>query len=527
MMPVPGDPNRPIESAPAPSSRMVRLTNQQWENTVTDLLRLAAPLGLSKSFVAAPLLTAFDTNGGVLAVDSNNREDFQTAAEAIAKQVAHDSKLLLQVAPMAADPAVRAKTFIQTFGMRAFRRPVTDADTARYLTLFNKGAALLASGDAFVDGVELVLRAMFQSPNFLYRIETSTTVAAGRIPLTDFEVASRLSYSLANTMPDDALLSAATARQLQTREAVAAQAKRLIASPAGQATISNFNYQLFKLREYDQIGKDVQKAPAFTPELNADLKQEVLSFANDIVYGQDRGITEMLSATYTFANSRVAKVYGLTAPAPPAAGQPDPFVKVNLDPAQRAGILTQAGFLASNADEQTPSIIVRGVHIGKDVLCVTIPAPPDVVPPLPAIDPNSTNRKRVATLTMNPPCSGCHTTVINPLGFAFEKLDGYAQVRTMENGQPIDTTGSYNIDGKDVSFSGALELIKAIAGSQQAQDCYASHLIEYLYGRDVDPGNEADRNLVLQAGVHAKANPSTKTLIENLVATGAFLTRAP
>jgi hypothetical protein len=521
----PDDLKGPIISNPVAGSRMVRLNNQQWENTVQDLLHLPAPLGLSRAFVAAPLVTAFDTNGSVLTVDANNRLDFQTAAEAVAKQVARDPGLLAMVAPMPVS-GDRATGFIKTFGQRAFRRPLTDADVARYKTLFDKGSMLLASGDAFVDGVEMVLRALLQSAHFLYRIEDSTAVVGGYIPLTDYEIASRLSYSLANTMPDDALFSAAAAHKLQTRDAVVEQAQRLLNSPAGRATVSNFNYQLLHLRDYDQINKDAQKAPAFAAGIGADLKQEVLSFTDEVVFGQDRGLTEMLTAPYTFANSRVAKVYGLASPNP-AANQPDPFVKVNLDPKQRAGFLTQAGFLASNADEATPSIIVRGVQIARDLLCVGIPAPPDVVPPLPALDPASTNRQRVTTLTMNAPCSTCHTTLINPLGFAFEGLDGLAQVRTQENGQAIDTTGRYSIDGKEVSFTGALDLIKAIAGSQQAQDCYASHLIEYLYGRDVDLGNDADKDLVARAGVRAKANPSTKNLIVNLVATDAFLTRAP
>jgi hypothetical protein len=158
------DPKGPIASNPVAGTRMFRLNNQQWENTVQDLLHLPTPLGLSKAFVAAPLVSAFDTNGAVLMVDSNNRLDFQTAAEAVAKQVAHDPQLLAMVAPMAAD---RSGSFIKNFGQRVFRRPLTDADTARYKALFDRGAMLLGSGDAFVDGVELVLRGMLQSPHFL------------------------------------------------------------------------------------------------------------------------------------------------------------------------------------------------------------------------------------------------------------------------------------------------------------------------------------------------------------------------
>jgi len=109
--------------------------------------------------------------------------------------------------------------------------------------------------------------------------------------------------------------------------------------------------------------------------VNADLKQEALSFVDNVIFGQDRGVAELLTAPYTFANSRIAKIYGLGT-ASPAAGQPDPFVRVNLDPTQRAGLLTQAGFLSSNAEGQVPQIIIRGVHIARDVLCAPLPAPP-------------------------------------------------------------------------------------------------------------------------------------------------------
>jgi hypothetical protein len=339
-------------------------------------------------------------------------------------------------------------------------------------------------------------------------------------------VASRLSYGLTGTMPDDALFAAAAAKQLEKPADIAMQAQRLLASSSGQATVGAFHSQLLHLSDDDQISKDAQMAPAFTAALPALLKQETLSFVNDVIYGQDLGVAELLSAPYTFANSTVAKLYGQTVPAP-AAGQPDPFVRLSLDPTQRAGVLTQVGFLSANAIEQTPSIIPRGVRIAEDFLCVPIPPPPNTVPPLPPLDPNSTNRTRVATLTANAPCSTCHTSLINPLGFAFETLDGYGQYRTTENGQPIDATGTYTIDGKSVSFNGPVELMKAIASSQQAHDCYARHFAEFVYGRDFDLANARDSALITQAGAQAKSAPSTKNMIVGLVASDLLLNRAP
>ena len=438
-----------------------------------------------------------------------------------------DANLLAMVAPPAADPATRGKNFITSFGGRVFRRPLTDVEIARYVTLFTQGATLIGSADPVADGVQMVLRAFFQSPNFLYRIETSDAVVNGEIPLNNYEIASRLSYSLTNSTPDDMLLSAAASNLLGSRDAVAEQATRLLGSPAGHATVSDFHYQLLQLDNDDQIAKDPTLAPAyFTADLNPALKNETLAFVSDVIFGQNKGVTELLTAPYTFANSLVAKVYGMNVPTP-AAGQPDPFVRINLDPTQRAGVLTQAGFLAFYGDNPTTNIILRGARIAENVLCVQIPPPPANVPPLTDLQPNQTNRQRVEQQTMNAPCNTCHPTLINPLGFGLENLDGFAQFRTQENGQPIDATGTYNIDGKDVSFNGAVAMMTLIGQSQQAHDCYAENMAEYLYGRGVTPTNAADSNLITQAGAHAKADPSAQDLILKLVTADAFLNRAP
>jgi hypothetical protein len=258
----------------------------------------------------------------------------------------------------------------------------------------------------------------------------------------------------------------------------------------------------------------------------AALKQETLAFVSDVVFNQDLGIAELLSAPYTFANSKIAPMYGVSV-APPAAGAADPFVHVNLNPAQRAGFLTQIGFLASNAVEQTPSLIPRGVVIAEEFLCVSIPPPPANVPALPALAANTTNRQRVETLTMNAPCNSCHTTLINPLGDALETLDGYGQYRTTDNGQPVNAASQYTIDGKLVSYNGPVELMKAIANSEQARECYAEHLAEFVYGRDVDLTNTGEKTLVTGAGALTQTKPSIKGLIAALVTTDNFVNRAP
>jgi hypothetical protein len=242
-----------------------------------------------------------------------------------------------------------------------------------------------------------------------------------------------------------------------------------------------------------------------------------------VVFEQERGLPELLTAPYTFANARIAEIYGIDLP---RAGA-DEFVRVDLDPAERAGLLTQVGFLASNGEGTTPNIIMRGVHVARKILCMDLPAPPANVPPLPPLAVTSTNRQRVEELTKNAPCNGCHTTIINPLGYALEKLDGVGRYRTEENGQAIDASSSYLLDGEMVSFDGAVELSARIAASQQAHDCYSRHWVEYLYGREVDMGTDADRSLVEQAGSLSSSDASVRELIVNLVATDAFVTRVP
>jgi hypothetical protein len=530
MRPPPGTFTGPIVSEPGPASRFVRLSHRQWENTVRDALRLAEPLGLSSAFVAEPLRGTFDTNGSILSVSPDLFRDYQTAAEAIAARVARDPELIAMLAPGTAaggELRARAEAFVEGLGLRAYRRPLTAAEMTRGLALFDRGATLIGSGDAFADGVEIVTSYFFQSPHFVYRTELSSAAAGGRIALDAYEIATRLSYALTNTMPDDALFDAAAGDALGTREGVLAQAERLLGTAAARSTVADFHEQLLHMREYETVAKDEAAFPAFGDGVAEDLKRESLAFIDDVVFEQELGLPELLTAPYTFANGRIAEIYGIDLPGSGGGAAAEEFVRVELDPAERAGLLTQVGFLASNGEGTTPNIIMRGVHVARKILCMDLPPPPANVPPLPPLAATSTNRERVEELTKNAPCNGCHTAIINPLGFALEKLDGVGRYRTEENGHAIDAASSYVLDGETVSFDGAVELSARIAASQQAHDCYSRHWVEYLYGREVDMNSGADRGLVEQAGSLSSSDASVRKLIVNLVATDAFVTRVP
>ena len=199
----PGDPSRGNPSLPGASSRFARLSHKQWENTMRDLLGLPATPGLSKQFVNEGVRTSFDTAGGDLEVSGQLWQDYNKAANTLATQIARDAARLNALMPASApaDPEGKAKAFITSFGLRAFRRPLTDTEVNQHLALFRQGPDVIGSGNALADGLELVIAALLSSPHVLYRTELSSTVVNGKVALTDYEVASRLPTASSTACP--------------------------------------------------------------------------------------------------------------------------------------------------------------------------------------------------------------------------------------------------------------------------------------------------------------------------------------
>jgi hypothetical protein len=517
----------PFATSPGPSSRLARLSHLQWENSVGDIFKGAAPKNLSNDFLSEPIRSSFNNNGNVLEVSSALWLDYQRAAQSLAVA----TRNVTLHGPFLTAGAKDAKTFVRNFGLKAYRRPLTDPEIAEYEALFKRGTELIGSTDAFADGIELVVDTVLQSPHFLYRPELGTTVVDGKVSLNSFEIATRLAYGLVNSMPDDALFTAATSNALTSRDQVLAQATRLLESDRGKETVRDLHEQLLKLTEFSEVKRSTTVFPQFKPEMAADMKLEAETFVREIIFGQAKGVEELLTAPYTYVNSRLAPLYGVNVP-PPRAGQPDPFVKVDLDPTQRAGIYTQIGFLAVNATDQAPRSIMRGVHANLDILCVDLPAPPNVPPQTPA-DTGKTNRQLLEAFTQMPgtQCLGCHGVLINPLGFAFENYDGLGKFRTTEaSGLPIDASSTYEFPEGAKSFNGAVELMKIVASGKQAHECYSQRLFEYIYGRErIKDGayKPADDGVIQEIGRRSRLKAPIKAMILDLVSTDAFLTRLP
>jgi len=285
-------------------SRYVRLTHEQWENTVRDLLQLPALPGLSTTFTSDPPGSNFSNNERRLFMTSGLWSDYETAAETLSQQVARDATALSRVT----GGTTAAATFIRNFGRRAYRRDLTAAEETTYGTLFSSGATIFASGNAFADGVQLVIETMLQSPYFIYRMESG---AAGQ-PLTGYEAASKLSFLLRNTMPDNALLDAAKAGSLNTADGIATQAQIMLDAMPAQTVFQRFHTELFGIDRYANIEKNATLFPRFNATVAADLRTADVQLF-DYVYAQGLGFKDLLLTPVAFVNQNTAPLYGMTA----------------------------------------------------------------------------------------------------------------------------------------------------------------------------------------------------------------------
>ena len=500
---------------------MIRLSHSQWINTVKDLLKLSDITSIA-SAVTGDAVVGFDNDGESLFVDVQLRQDLQDAALALTDKVVNDPTALARLMPAnaPADVAGKGKAFITAFGQRAFRRPLTASEVQDYVTLFGQGTTLYPGGDSLTSGLKLVLQQMLQSPHFLYRTELGTVATAGKVPLSPYEVAAKLSYALTNTMPDDTLTAAAASGDLANISTVKSQAERLLDSAAGAQGRDNFHFQVFRLGTYDGITRDMTVFKNFTADSAASMRQEALSYTRWI-YDQQFGVRELYTSPVGFVNKTLAPIYGLDSTKFDAD-----LVKTDLDPTQRAGILTQTGFLSSYALQNDPDSIHRGVFVNQRVLCVKLPPPSPNAGQLIAITANMTNRERVEMTTGAGTCgAGCHATWINPAGFAFEEFDAIGQYRTMDRGKTVSSADSYPFTDGTKSYTGAVEFARAIVDGQQAHDCYTQNWVSYLNGRQLAA---EEMPVVSWYALKSRAGQmSMKDLIVSTVTAENFLNRLP
>lgn len=501
-----------IERPPerAASTPLRRLTREQYRNSVRDLLGvkeigtdLAVDEGIGGFF------------GNTIApVSELHLEKYGRAADLLARKAVSDLGRLLPCDPAKVGEEVCGHQFVDRFGRRAFRRPLEAEERSLYRQLFAAGRV----EGGFASGVRLVLQAMLQSPSFIYLVEPAgpTRSVAGapeRVP--PFALATRLSYFLWNTTPDEALLGAAEANRLRTREEVGAEVARMMSDPRFADTLASFHLQWLDLTELDGVEKRQKIYPKWSHELRGTMREETVRFVDHVIRKGDGRLPTLLGARTSFLSGKLFDLYGLP------AGGGDGWRQVDVAPAQRAGLLTQASVMTMHAHWDKPSLVLRGKMIREKLFCTVLPPPPpEVNNTLPQADPKMSTRERFEDHRADVGCSKCHR-LIDPLGIPFESYDGIGALRTMDGPAVVDPTsdldGTSKVDGP---VKNAIELVDKLAAADEVRDCVALQWFRFGLGRDEKPEDEgslaAIRERFRQSGNHIP------TLVAAIAVSDAF-----
>ncbi|MEM6994636.1 MAG: DUF1592 domain-containing protein [Myxococcota bacterium] len=488
-----------------------RLTHWEFDNTIRDLLGDDARYG--EAFPNETSETSFDNQAAALGVGALLAEDYMRAAEAVAAVAITDLDALLTCYPGAIGEDPCALEWIEEFGARAYRRPLTTAQRDRLFALYEATKA----DHGFAGGLELTLQAMLQSPYFLYRVEEGLPDPAGEgvVALDDWEIASRLSYLLWGSMPDDALFEAAEAGELADADGIAAQAERMLADDRARDVVATFHRQWLRLDDVDTMSKDPVLFPEFDDALRGSMKASTEAFIDHVVFDGEGDLGTLLTASYGFADDAMAGLLGIAAP-----GSSTP-VYVELPADERAGLLTQPSVLASTAKANQTSPVSRGAFVQARLMCTTLPEPPpDVDTTPPEVDQDATTRERFEQHSSDPSCAGCHA-LIDPVGFGLEHYDALGRYRNEENGMPVDASGTLpGGDNGNIDFDGAVELSVALADEAQVRDCFVQQWFTYAHGRAPEPEDSCSVE-TLQLDFES-ADDDVRALLVALTRTDAF-----
>ena len=502
---------------PGQGAVLRRLTHSQYNHTVRDLLGdQSSP---ADQFPPDDFINGFRDQYEAQNLSPLLAESYSTAAERLAANAFRrgDTHHLIPCKPSA---ECRAR-FVANFGLKAFRRPLKTAEQQRYEALF-------ARETDFARGAQLVVEAMLQSPNFLFRLDSATDPN-----LKPYAAASQLSYSLWDSMPDDALLAAAARGELATPPGVERMARAMLQDPRAHEMLEEFVSEWLRIDRVLSATRD-RRFQQFTRETAVAMGKEAQLFIGDLVWN-DRNFMTAYTADYGFMNAELASIYGVEAPA-------REFDKAPFPPgSERAGLLGQALFLTASSKPEDSSVTGRGLFIREQFLCQHVPPPPPGVdtnlPPSTEAHPQ-TNRERMAAHTTEAVCASCHG-LIDPIGWGFEKFDPigarretyrltFASGLRAEGGGrgrmnvvnlPLNTSG--NVLGlKDANFSSPRELGAILAANRQCQECVVKQFFRYTAGRMETP---ADGPIVARAlDDFRNSNFKFKELIVSLVLAREF-----
>lgn len=481
-----------------------RLTRDEYDETIRDLL---GDTSRPARFFSAELTNAGFTNDpSVQTVGSKLAEEYASAAEALGKRASDAIARIVPCNPTGEETC--ARVFVESFGKLAFRRPLHTDERDRYMALWRTGRQV-----DFANGVRLVVTALLQSPNFLYRVETGQAPKEGAAVarLTPWETATRISYLVWGTMPDAELFAAAGSGKLSSRDGVMAEVERMMASPRARLPITRFAREWFGFDGYGGIELP-ERLGTGIPDL---MKTETGRLLDDLFREPGKRFSDLFTTGHSFANAKLASYYGWTGPKSAA------FERVNLDPTRSAGILSQGGLMAMLGDSAP---VFRGLFVRGKILCQDIPPPPEIpedvlAAVVPKNDDALTEREQFEPMLEDPRCAGCHV-LMNPIGFGFENFDAYGRWRATDKDKPVDPSG--DIRGSDVPqpFSDLRGLVDRLRQSEQAADCLAESWFRFAYGRV--PGQADACSLSTLRGRFKQSSYQIADLFAAAVETDAF-----
>jgi len=495
-----------------------RLTKLEYDNTIRDLLGLGS---ITAEFTAdTESNTSGFARGGAIAVGDDARV-MLAAGASVTDQIGSKLGSLLpcpSVPSAAADQDACVSKFITQFGKRAYRRPLTAREGQLMQDLY-KAQRGPEVGATFEQAVATLVGAIIQSPQFLYHWELG-----GNAPLKDgtlikfnsYEIASRLSYLLWKTMPDEKLFEAADGDGLATPEQIALQARRMLDDEKAKMGLTDFHLQWSEIGDLVKIPKDDS-----IKDYNADVAQAMIDETRDFVtstlLGKGPGTLQaLLTSSQTIADARLAKIYGATA----SGTGPQPL---GLDPKQRAGIFTHLAFLSAKADTGDSHPVKRGDTILRRTLCMEFKLPDNVPPVADSTPGGSTTRERFSMHAMMP-CATCHV-LIDPIGFAFEEFDAIGAFRTTDQGKKVDSSGTASTPGgATLKFNDAVELMTQMAGLPEVGDCMTTQWLRYMLGRREVAGESPSQKVILDE--FKKANYDLKAMLVALTRTRTFTHRS-
>jgi hypothetical protein len=494
------------------TSPLRRLSNAEYSNTLKDLFTgvdgVASTIDtLVKTFPHESESLGFRNNASFLAVGSLVAQKYLDGAEQIAA-VAAKASGLVSCDPAEIGDVECAREFIQTFGAKAYRRPLTDAEIQSYEDRFTAGA----DAHTFADGIEWVVFSMLQSPHVLYRVELGQQGTGAVTQPTPYEMASRLSYLVWQSQPDDELARAAAAEELSTPEQLEAQVRRMLADPKSERLLDYFD-QWLDTDILSSMKRDQEIYPNLADDLPELLHEETRTFVKALFANSSGSFSELFTANYSYVNGALAEHYGVDG----VIG--NDFVKVDMP--GRSGVLTQGMMLTRDKATRT-SIVRRGLKVRTDLLCELVPAPPNNVNlDLEGLGEGLSQRDRLELHRTQPGCAGCHE-LMDPLGVVFESFDAVGRFRTEdEEGQPVNTSStiSHTLDS-DGPVANAAELGQRLAQSEEARACYVLQNFRFFYGRDK---TEADRCSMASLSLAFKESGySLSELVVALTQTDAF-----